>query len=104
MNDQNHNLTMDGVPVKEEHIELACRSLKAIAHPIRLKIMCVLGTSEMTVQEIVDQVGTTQSNVSQHLAILRDKGLLLSRKAANRVYYRIVESRTQLLHACSSLK
>jgi ArsR family transcriptional regulator len=79
---------------KQEHIELAARALKAIAHPLRLKIMCVVADREACVQEIVDAVGTSQSNISQHLAILRDKGVLLSRKHANRVYYRIGDART----------
>jgi ArsR family transcriptional regulator len=68
--------------------------MKAIAHPLRLKILCVLGDQEVSVQDIVDQVGTSQSNISQHLAILRDKNVLTTRKDANRVYYRISDLRT----------
>jgi len=79
---------------KQEHIELAARALKAIAHPLRLKILCVLGDQEACVQEIVDAVGTSQSNISQHLAILREKGVLLTRKDANRVFYRVGDHRT----------
>jgi ArsR family transcriptional regulator len=79
---------------KHEHIETAARALKAIAHPLRLKILCVLGESEICVQEIVDAVGTSQSNISQHLAILRDKGVLQTRKDANRVFYRVCDQRT----------
>lgn len=71
---------------KQEHIETAARALKAIAHPLRLKIMCVIGDQEACVQDIVDTVGTSQSNISQHLAILREKGVLLTRKDANRVF------------------
>lgn len=83
---------------KEEHIEKAARALRAMAHPLRLKILCVLGSSEVGVQEIVNAVGTSQSNVSQHLAILRDKGVLRARKDANRVFYRVGDERTlQLL-------
>jgi DNA-binding transcriptional ArsR family regulator len=83
---------------KAEHIELAARAMKAMAHPLRLKILCVLGGNEVSVQDIVDAVGTSQSNISQHLAILRDKGVLRARKDANRVYYRVGDERTlQLL-------
>ena len=46
------------------------------------------------VQEIVDAVGTSQSNISQHLAILREKDVLVTRKDANRVYYRVGDART----------
>ena len=79
---------------KQEHIEMAARALKAIAHPLRLKILCVLGDQEACVQEIVDAVGTSQSNISQHLAILREKGVLQTRKDANRVFYRVTDQRT----------
>jgi ArsR family transcriptional regulator len=78
----------------DEDIERASRSLKAMSHPLRLKILCTLGGEEVSVQEIVEHVGTSQSNISQHLAILRDKGILISRKEANRVYYRVGDSRT----------
>ncbi len=78
----------------DEHIEQASRALKAMSHPLRLKILCVLGDKEVSVQDIVDNVGTSQSNISQHLAILRDKGVLRTRKDANRVYYRVSDTRT----------
>jgi len=79
---------------REEDIQQAAQAIKAIAHPLRLKILCVLGGREISVQDIVEQVGTSQSNISQHLAILRDKGVLVTRKDANRVYYRIGDPRT----------
>jgi len=79
---------------KDEHIEQASRALKAMSHPLRLKILCVLGDKEVSVQDIVENVGTSQSNISQHLAILRDKGVLRTRKDANRVYYRVGDTRT----------
>jgi ArsR family transcriptional regulator len=78
----------------DEDIDRASRSLKAMSHPLRLKILCTLGDAEVSVQDIVDQVGTSQSNISQHLAILRDKGILTSRKDANRVFYRVSDNRT----------
>jgi len=84
------NLLMD----REEDILQASQAIKAIAHPLRLKILCVLGDQEISVQDIVEQVGTSQSNISQHLAILRDKGVLSTRKEANRVFYRIGDLRT----------
>ncbi|MEI7456500.1 MAG: metalloregulator ArsR/SmtB family transcription factor [Nitrosomonadales bacterium] len=79
---------------KEEDIQQASQAIKAIAHPLRLKILCVLGDQEISVQDIVEHVGTSQSNISQHLAILRDKGVLSTRKEANKVYYRIGDLRT----------
>lgn len=75
-------------------IERAAYALKAMSHPLRLKILCAVGEQELAVQEIVDCVGTTQSNVSQHLAKLKDKAILASRRDANRIYYRVKDERT----------
>jgi ArsR family transcriptional regulator len=74
---------------RSESIREASRAMQAMAHPLRLKILCLVGGQELSVLEIVEAVGTTQSNVSQHLGVLRDQGLLESRKQANKVYYRI---------------
>ena len=79
---------------RDDDIERASRSLKAMSHPLRLKILCTLGEREISVQDIVENVGTSQSNSSQHVAILRDKGILASRKESNRVYYRVGDART----------
>lgn len=75
-------------------IEMAAHAMKAIAHPLRLKILCVLGDQEVNVQDIVDAVGTSQSNISQHLAILREKDIVGWRKDGNRVFYRVADGRT----------
>ncbi len=93
------NLEMSGEDLisRDEDIERASRSLKAMSHPLRLKILCTLGDREVSVQDIVEHVGTSQSNISQHLAILRDKGILTARKDANRVYYRVGDARTLAL-------
>ncbi|WP_456372997.1 ArsR/SmtB family transcription factor [Thiolapillus sp.] len=78
----------------DNDIERASRSLKAMSHPLRLKILCTLGENEVSVHDIVSRVGSSQSNISQHLAILREKGILDARKDANRVFYRVADSRT----------
>jgi DNA-binding transcriptional ArsR family regulator len=86
--------TLINLMEKTEQIETAARVLKAISHPLRLKILCVLGEQEVCVHDIVEHVGTSQSNISQHLAILRDKGVLLTRKESTRVFYRVGDRRT----------
>ena len=80
--------------VSAEDIEKASRSIKAMSHPLRLKILCVLGKDEFSVQDIVDLVGTSQSNISQHLGILKDKGILVARKDANKVFYSVGDEKT----------
>ncbi len=78
---------------EDAHIHQASLAVKAMAHPLRLKILCVLGDQELSVQDIVEQVGTSQSNISQHLAILREKQVLTTRREANRIYYRVKDFR-----------
>jgi ArsR family transcriptional regulator len=84
--------------VSEIDLDVASRGLKAMGHPLRLQILCLLATAkEISVQSLVDQVGTSQSNISQHLSILRDRRILTSRKDANKVYYRIDDPNILLL-------
>lgn len=73
----------------ENNIEKVARCMKALAHPLRLKVIVALKEKELSVQELVEAVGTTQSNVSQHLTIMRDKNILDSRREANQVFYRV---------------
>ena len=76
-----------------ENLREASAAMQAMSHPLRLKILCLVGSHELMVQEIVEAVGTSQSNISQHLTLLRERGLLVSRKEANKVYYRIEDAR-----------
>ena len=76
-------------PTGEGDVARANAALKIIAHPLRLKILALLSRQEHSVQEILDVVGTTQSNVSQHLAKMRNGGLLDCRPVGNLVFYRI---------------
>ena len=78
--------------MREDNIEQAARALKAMAHPLRLKILCVIGENELPVMEIVNKVGTTQSNVSQHLDILREKGIVVSRREGSKILCRVKNS------------
>ncbi len=82
--------TPDNIEIPDnEDTTLTANALKAMAHPLRWKILCSLGDSELSVGEIVERTGTSQSNISQHLEQLRNKNIVLARKEANRIYYRI---------------
>ena len=86
----------------EEDIVLTADALKAMGHPLRWKILCTLGNSEMSVGEIVEKIGTSQSNVSQHLDQLRNKNIVRSRRDANRIYYCV--SNEKLLELISTMR
>ena len=83
----------DEIVPSDEDTTLTANALKAMAHPLRWKILCALGDEEMSVGDIVSHTGTSQSNISQHLEQLRNKNILTSRKEANRIYYKVRNGR-----------
>ncbi len=62
---------------------------KVFSHPSRLEIINTLRNKEMTVSEIAKKLGVSIGNLSQHLSMMRERKILNSRKAGNRVYYRV---------------
>lgn len=73
----------------EDKIRMAARCLKALAHPTRLQIVTILGEREMSVQEMVDTLNLSQSSISQHLNLLKDRNALDSRREGTQVFYRV---------------
>ena len=78
----------------EDQIELAARARKVSVHPPRLQIPRVKRHEETSVQDIAEAAGPSQSNISQRLAILREKDTLRSRRDANRDFYAVTDQRT----------
>ena len=79
--------------MNDVHIKDIAALLKTMSHPIRLKILCLLQEKEMAVGDIREEVKTTNANVSQHLSILRNQGIVSSRKDANFIYNKIEDKR-----------
>ena len=71
--------------------EEAANLLKALSNPQRLRIMCLLIDGEKTVSELNAAIDLSQSALSQHLAVLRDGGLVRTRREAQNVYYSVAE-------------
>ncbi len=86
--------TLDQIFVDQaDNIENAVRSLKVIAHPVRLKILCVLKSNECTVQALEKYVGVAQATLSQHLTLLKDRGILTSTREGNFSVYRLANEK-----------
>ena len=66
---------------------------KVFSHPKRLEVINVLRDGEMTVTELSQELGVTVGNLSQHLAMMKERRILFSRKEGNMVYYRIANTR-----------
>jgi DNA-binding transcriptional ArsR family regulator len=79
-------------PLPEDLAELIARRFRAIAEPMRVRLLDLLRDGELSVNELADGLGATQQNVSKHLAVLADAGMLVRRKEGNRVYYRIADA------------
>ena len=83
----------------KETAEHVAEVMKAVAHPARLQIIELLEESEACVRDIVHAVGGKQAITSQHLNMMRDKGVLGSRRDGAKVYYRIENKNViKLLH------
>jgi ArsR family transcriptional regulator len=86
--------------MKQELAERAAWVLKALAHPVRLRIVELLEGSERSVGEIVEALGVKQSITSQQLNMLKDRGVLTCRKEGAKVYYRIANKNVTRLLDC----
>lgn len=75
--------------LKAQQIERSAHCIKAIAHPFRISILALLADGEKNVQELTQALGTSQSNVSQHLFQMRARDLVTTRREGNMVYYAI---------------
>jgi DNA-binding transcriptional ArsR family regulator len=73
----------------QAHAQAAAQLLKALANEHRLMILCTLISQELSVGELNARVPLSQSALSQHLAGLREAGLVKTRKAAQTVYYQL---------------
>lgn len=85
-----------------EETTLTSNALKAMANPLRWRIICALGSEELSVGDIMEKIGTSQSNTSQHLDLLKSKNIIKSRKDAQKVYYSI--SNDQLLALIANMR
>jgi DNA-binding transcriptional ArsR family regulator len=78
-------------PLPEDLAELIARRFRAISEPLRIRMLDLLREGELSVNELAEQLGAGQQNVSKHLGVLVDAGMLARRKEGNRVYYRIAD-------------
>ena len=78
-------------PLTDEALELIAARFRVLAEPMRLKILNTLGHNEMSVGELVEATGALQANISKHLGVLLDGGLVTRRKEGLSVIYRIAD-------------
>jgi DNA-binding transcriptional ArsR family regulator len=83
----------------QEHAQAAANLLKALANENRLMILCTLIDGELSVGELNIRVPLSQSALSQHLASLRETGLVATRKEAQTVYYSLQGDEAQKIIA-----
>jgi ArsR family transcriptional regulator len=93
-------------PLPDELVDLIARRFRAIGEPMRIRLLDRLRDGEATVGELSELLGASQQNVSKHLSLLTDAGVLGRRKEGNHVYYRIVDEGVLTLceDVCGSLQ
>jgi DNA-binding transcriptional ArsR family regulator len=90
--------------IEAERIEKAAYMMKAIAHPVRLAILGYLSDGEdLTVTKIHDLVKIEQSTASHHLGILKDKGIVISRREGKNTFYAMKNKNLEKLIDCISV-
>jgi ArsR family transcriptional regulator len=82
--------------------EMQAEICKILTNPKRIEILNTLKTEEKTVTELVTALGASKANVSQHLAVMRHKGILSSRRDGVNIYYRV--SNPKVIDACALMK
>jgi DNA-binding transcriptional ArsR family regulator len=80
-------------PLPDPLADLIAQRFRVIGEPMRIKLLCHLyeGDGEASVQELTEALGASQQNVSKHLGILHQAGVVGRRKAGNHVYYSITD-------------
>ncbi len=86
----------------KELYKLHAEFCKLMANPKRIEILFLLGQKEMSVEEIALAMEVNVPNISQHLAIMRDKGVVSARRDGTKIYYTIVNRK--ILHACTLMR
>ncbi len=82
----------------EEMLSAVANRFKLLSEPMRLKILRTLCENERTVQEIVNKINASQANVSKHLALMHDNGIVNRRKEGLKCYYSIADN--SIIYAC----
>lgn len=78
----------------KEHATKAARMLKTLSSESRLMILCALEVREYSVTELHQQIGLSQSALSQHLATLRREGMVKTRRESQVIFYSLAQSNT----------
>ena len=85
----------------EKRIERAAYVLKAVAHPLRIKIIQMLNENkELNVSTIYKNLNAEQSLISHHLINMRDKGILEIRRSGKNIYYFLVDNAVSEIIEC----
>jgi DNA-binding transcriptional ArsR family regulator len=94
---------MANTQLNPENLEKAASMLKAIAHPTRISIIgCLEDGQKLTVTEIHKQLKIEQATASHHLGILKDKGVLSSKREGKNIYYFLRHETLKVLLTCVS--
>ena len=89
--------TPASVTEPDQVFELAAETFRVMSAPMRLKIISCLCNGEKNVSQLLEEIDTTQPNMSQHLNTLYQSGVLGKRREGVQIYYRIVNDRVVTL-------
>lgn len=88
--------------MKKRLYELHAEICQTLSHPKRLEILDLLREGEMSVGELASRMGIRVANLSQHLAILRERGVVMTRREGVNIYYRVANPK--IIQACMLIR
>jgi len=86
----------------EKIFELHADVCKVFSNAKRLEVLNILRDKEMTASDLISKIGLSKANLSQHMSILKSKGVVVSRREGVNIYYRI--SNSKIIQACDLMR
>ncbi len=86
--------------IPDRVLEDTAACLKILAHPLRLRIVEILEKEDLTVGLLAERLGLPQAAVSQHLNLMKARGLLISQRQGRSVHYRVLHPQCSQILSC----
>jgi len=85
--------------IPDEMLDAVANRFKLLSEPMRLRILRILSEEDHTVQDIVRKINASQANISKHLTLMHDNGMVSRRKVGLKCYYSLADE--SIIHACN---
>jgi DNA-binding transcriptional ArsR family regulator len=89
-------------PTQKRIFQMQCEICKSLAHPIRLQIVDRLNRGEASASELLETLGISKGNLSKHMSLLLNSGIVVSLRKGRHIFYRLTDP--EIHKACSIMR